>query len=143
MTARIARMQSIHLTDTQGVTMKKILMFLLASTAFVSLAANATANLAIGKIQAVKILDRSGSQYVQVIFATDAFVYNSNCDETYGGNNVAVAYISYGSHTSSIVNMWVSALMSAYETGTVVRITSAGGTDPCEADLVALETTNI
>jgi hypothetical protein len=115
-------------------------MLFLASTA-----ANATNNLALGKIQAIKILDRSGSEYIQVLFPTSEVMGGATgCEETVnGGTTSVIAYISYASHTPAVINMWLSALMSAYETGAIVRVTSAGVSDPCEVDMVALEPSNL
>lgn len=130
--------------------MKKVVstvgMFVVGTMLFLaSTAANATNNIALGKIQAIKILDRSGSQFIQILFPTSEVMGGAaGCEETVNdGTTSGVAYISYGSHTPAVINMWLSALMSAYETGAVVRVTVAGVSDPCEVDMVALEPSNL
>jgi|SRR5579871_5442848 len=128
-------------------TVSTVGMFAMGTMLFLaSTAANASGNeLALGKIQAIKIFDRSGSQFIQILFPVSELAGNAGgCDETVdGGVTMGIAYISYGSHTPAVINMWLSALMSAYETGAVVRVTSAGLSDPCEIDMVALEPSNL
>lgn len=124
--------------STVGILAMGMMLFL-ASTA-----ANATNNLVLGKVQAIKIFDRSGQQYIEVLFPTNELIQGQGCEQTVdGGNTSVVARITYASHPSTTINMWLSALMSAYETGAVVRVTSVGTTSPCEIDMVALEPSDL